>query len=203
MSREINKYNIIADVAGRYNELMKLVEIMPTCDKIILVGDLVDRGPDSKKVVEWAMTTPNVITLKGNHEDMMIAAHNPMCRFDDEDHLNNGGEVTLKSYGVTKPTEYPKEHIEWMINLPLFFKDEGLFVSHAPWIGPLEDNGWGKEYLWNRLKPNEVEGVYQIFGHNSRVRQYGNYAMCIDNCGDKELMGLTWPDKKVFAVKYE
>ena len=65
-------YNIIGDIAGRFDELMLLLAKMPEADKVILVGDMVDRGPKSKEVIEWAMNNPNVIAIKGNHEDMMV-----------------------------------------------------------------------------------------------------------------------------------
>src|ERR1035437_3790153 len=120
----MNKYNIISDIAGRYNELQKLISIMPPAEKIILVGDLMDRGPDSKKVIEWAMTTPNVITLKGNHEAMMVEA----AEGNTMDHLYNGGKATLESYGATHPWDYPEKHINWIRQLPLSFQDEGLFI---------------------------------------------------------------------------
>lgn len=201
-------YNIIADIAGRYNELMKLVELMPKDNKIILVGDLVDRGPDSRKVVEWAMNTPNVITIKGNHEDMMIEAYE--IKLSGLDHHYNGGQATMKSYGVSSPSEYPEEHIAWMKNLPVFIMEKGLFVSHAPWIREHELGEIYSEFytLWNRCYPGYHEGVYQIHGHNTLSQIYINdvgvdYARCIDNSGNKVLTGFSWPERHVYEVEYE
>ena len=57
-------YNIIGDIAGRFDELMLLLAKMPESDKVILLGDMVDRGSQSKQVIEWAMTNPNVIAIK-------------------------------------------------------------------------------------------------------------------------------------------
>ncbi len=193
-------YNIIADIAGRYNELMALVEKMPK-GKIILVGDLVDRGPDSMKVVQWAMTTPDVITLKGNHEQMMIDAYDG----DTWDHYSNGARQTLASYGVTNAADYPEHHIEWMRKLPMFFQTDGLFVSHCPWLGlsKLGEVRWEHLQLWNREPPKKREGVFQVFGHNHRFEQYGDWAVCLDNCAKQVLTGMSYPDKKVYEVAYE
>lgn len=199
--------NIIGDIAGRYNELLKLIEIMPKANKIILVGDLVDRGPDSKKVVEWAMNTPGVVTLKGNHEAMMIDAYDG--GMSNSDHTHNGGRATLLSYQVANPTQYPIEHIDWMRGLPVYYREEGLYVSHAPWhrsweLG--EDCGewWA---LWHRDPPSYREGVYQIHGHNHLTEVYTNdgieYGRSVDNCGRKVLQGFSWPDKVVYEVPYE
>ena len=56
--------NIIGDIAGEFDALIELVKRMPDED-ILLVGDLVDRGPKSLQVIEWAIDTPNVSALLG------------------------------------------------------------------------------------------------------------------------------------------
>jgi hypothetical protein len=201
-------YNIIADIAGRYNELMKLVEIMPKDRGIILVGDLVDRGLDSRKVVEWAMNTPDVLTLKGNHEAMMIEAYE--TGHSENDHTYNGGRMTMQSYGVFDPMDYPKHHINWMKNLPIFIMNDGLFVSHAPWhrswkLGEYTSEFWA---LWHRGYPGYKEGFYQVYGHNHQAEVHINgdgieYARCIDNCAKRVLTGFTYPEKIIYEVPYE
>ena len=189
-----NKYNIISDIAGRYDELIDLLAIMPPCDKIILVGDLIDRGPKSKEVVELAMSMPNAITVKGNHELMMVEA----AEGNTMDHLYNGGKATLKSYGITNAYKYPKSHIDWMRNLLLKFEAPGLLVTHAPYKPDLNEF----DTVWNREEPEEIEGVFQIYGHNSNMTKHGDWGMCIDACFDKVLTGITFPNKEIFQVPY-
>ena len=198
-------YNIIGDIAGRFNELMVLINSMPSDSKFIFVGDLVDRGPDSKKVIEWCINNPQNIYIKGNHEDMMVRAFNGDL-LSEEDHLYNGGKETLKSYGIKSVLEYPIEHIDWMDKLPLFFQDEGIFVSHAPWLWYKDLGELGVasfDVLWNRQDPVKRPGVFQIFGHNYEVKTYGNWAMCIDDTKHKQLLGMNWPSKKIYKVDYE
>ena len=198
----MNKYNIIADIAGRFDELQELLKLMPPAEKVILVGDLMDRGPKSKDVIKWAMNTANVITLLGNHELMMIEA----SEGDPTDHLWNGGKQTLKSYRVKHPSEYLKSHINWMSKLPLYFRDEGLLVSHAPWYGELptvQSKLDPFHVTWNREEPEKIEGVFQIHGHNSKMKKYGDWGMCIDDCFNNRLCGITWPNKEIFQVNYK
>src|SRR5258706_1787004 len=125
--------NIIADIAGRFDELMLLLAQMPEDEPILLLGDLIDRGPKSKEVIEWAMKTPNVITIKGNHEDMMIDFALNTKLYEEGMWFMNGGDKTVKSYGCMKYVGKPsneeaireslsKEHIEWLKNLPIFYK---------------------------------------------------------------------------------
>lgn len=206
------KINIIADIAGRYNELMKLVDVMPKADKIVLVGDLVDRGPDSKKVVEWAMkgthdNTP-IITLYGNHEDIFVNGYLDQM-YPMEHAENNGYFSTMKSYGVNTPADYPESHVNWMKQLPLFHREKGLFISHAPWSdNKLPENEeevrrWKYSIIWNRRPPIKSKEVFQVFGHNHIMKKYEEWAICIDDCGNKKLTGLHWPTKAIFQVEYE
>lgn len=198
-------FNIISDIAGRYNELINLIKIMPENNKIILVGDLIDRGPDSRKVVQWAMDH-DVTTLKGNHEAMMIDAHE--SGWPETDHVLNGGRATMKSYGIYDPIDYPPSHIVWMRHLPIYFKTNDVFISHAPWhrnweLGEVHSEHWA---VWNRTIPRR-RSLYQVFGHNTLAEVYtdnnGEYARCIDNSGKRVLTGLTFPDKVVYEVPYE
>ncbi len=65
---------IIGDVHGCFHELKKLleaVEIRPS-DEIISVGDLVRKGPDSAAVLRWAMETPNLRCVLGNHDARLL-----------------------------------------------------------------------------------------------------------------------------------
>jgi hypothetical protein len=67
---------LIGDVHGMYDEFVKLVALVkPTpADKVILLGDLVDKGPRSADVVKYAYTLhtelPDLVLVKGNHEEM-------------------------------------------------------------------------------------------------------------------------------------
>lgn len=211
--------NIISDVAGRFDELMLLLIQMPKDEKILLVGDLMDRGPKSKEVIEWAINNPNVSVLKGNHEDMMIDYFENTNKYQEGIWIGNGGYSTLRSYGyefnfsngmyfsdeikINKKGDVPKEHIEWLKQLPKFYKEEGLYVSHAPArsivLGRGEDT---EDFLWNRNPPQKVKGTFQIFGHNSEMEVYGDYAICIDNCSKNVLTGIHWPTKQVFQQDY-
>jgi len=113
----------IGDVHGRYDLLIDLhAQIMEDSKQyheintIVMLGDYVDRGPDSKKVIDFLMSEPFTgfyhVYLRGNHEDMMIKSlYGSEDDVQLEDHympiirargifLNNGGDETLKSFGI-------------------------------------------------------------------------------------------------------
>ncbi|MBO5303419.1 MAG: metallophosphoesterase [Lachnospiraceae bacterium] len=70
---------VIGDVHGCYDEMMALIKLIEENDndaKIIFVGDLIDRGPDVIKVLNWAMehitSDGKYQGVRGNHEQMVI-----------------------------------------------------------------------------------------------------------------------------------
>lgn len=84
--------------------------------KFVFLGDYIDRGPDSRGVVEFLIELQSrkpaeIICLVGNHEELALAA---LRRGTFESHwLLNGGNETLRSYGVTAAADRPPQHIAW------------------------------------------------------------------------------------------
>lgn len=110
------RFYVIGDVHGRRDLFEALVEAVDADDRVagaaqttvVLLGDLVDRGPDSAGVVDLAMqwrSRRRVELLAGNHEEMFLDA------FEDEGvlrhFLRHGGRRTVLSYGVP-PEQYEK-----------------------------------------------------------------------------------------------
>jgi serine/threonine protein phosphatase 1 len=100
----------IGDIHGRFDLLEQLAseirrdlnESRPERTVEIFVGDYVDRGPESRQVVEWLATsqplTDERICLRGNHEELLLGALDDVAAM--PDWLFNGGGETLKSYDV-------------------------------------------------------------------------------------------------------
>lgn len=99
---------VMGDVHGQYEKMLNvlsLCEYRPAVDRLILLGDYVDRGPDSRRVVSEVLRLVQLgaVALYGNHEDLMRQA----LRNRKQGYLNpveleqwfaNGGETTLDSY---------------------------------------------------------------------------------------------------------
>ena len=123
--------NIIGDIAGNYLTFLALIKKMPD-DEVISVGDMVDRGPRSKEVLEWFMK--NGQALLGNHEQMML---NAIKRTEPEflrSWIGTGGLPTIQSFGLPqeKVSQIPKNIVSWLEQLPLYLQSHGAFISHAP-----------------------------------------------------------------------
>src|SRR5437868_3122546 len=105
----------VGDVHGCFP---KLTDLMQCCvdyagsrpHQFVMLGDYVDRGPDSRAVVKhlrWlGEQDPNrIVCLKGNHEELLLSAvENPS---DFPLWIRNGGDATLESYGVDTPAGLP------------------------------------------------------------------------------------------------
>ena len=69
-----NKVWVIGDVHGHHEALEDLIQIIEPSesDHIVILGDLIDRGPDSFQVIRMVRTNNNIHSIKGNHEAMML-----------------------------------------------------------------------------------------------------------------------------------
>ena len=64
---------VIGDVHGHYHTLRALIDRLNVAehDAVVMLGDLIDRGPTSAHVVDYVRSTANVHSIRGNHEQMM------------------------------------------------------------------------------------------------------------------------------------
>ena len=105
-------YNVIGDIAGNHKTLMALIKKMPK-GKIISVGDIVDRGPSSRRVIEYFMDNQDTTqVLMGNHEHMMIDYYRKVCshefshqrEYGGSTWTSNGGRDTMKEFANKNPS---------------------------------------------------------------------------------------------------
>lgn len=127
---------VISDIHGCYNELKELLSTLEEnkaynkdVDKLIFLGDYIDRGKDSRLVIklirELQENNNNVIALMGNHEDMLLDYLNDKSN----SWIWNGYKNTMESYDGFN--EQFKDDVEWIKNLPLYYEDEYFIYVHA------------------------------------------------------------------------
>jgi serine/threonine protein phosphatase 1 len=225
MSDTLQSFNIIGDIAGRFDELMALLEKMPKADKVILVGDLPDRHDQTPQVIQWCVDNQDKVdVIRGNHEILMINSYlNNEDRSWYEIWCYNGGIETIDSYGGFHLI--PKEHIDYLQSRPLYIETDALFISHAPvdnfkWIPRKpysQDYDDIEDFVWNRARPTKPYGnKFMVYGHNGRLNtstyldghgKLTEIAQCVDNSHAKQLCGLYWNKdsefhKQIFSVDY-
>lgn len=152
------KYYAIGDIHGRHDLLVgaidKITDVMEDGDRIITLGDYIDRGKKSRQVIETLMEyqDEDFICLQGNHE--AIAVESIHRQLEPSWWMGNGGDATMYSYGNSfaygsrwlpgDPVYYslvPDEHVKWMASLPLYYETEKQVFVHAgiPDDGPLDE----------------------------------------------------------------
>lgn len=179
----------IGDIHGCLTSLEALIELVDPSpeDALITLGDLVDRGPNSKGVIDFLIDLNHsnpLINLLGNHDLVMLQARQNRQTL--HDWLGMGGDATLDSYSATSFEDIPRSHWAFLEGHVPYFEDESHFFVHAnayPDL-PLENQ---PDYMlyWEHLEDPapHTSGKTMICGHTSQ--KSGNplnlgHTICID-----------------------
>lgn len=189
----------IGDIHGHSDELEQVLSLIEADGgpdaRIVFLGDYVDRGPDSKAVIQRLASGMaegrNWICLKGNHDRMFEWFMEETPRHDPHllvgfhwFHDRIGGIQTLNSYGIDVPETIrledlhalardvvPISHLDFLRNLPLFHQHDDLLFVHAgirPDV-PLEQQS-EKDLVWIRepfLSHKEPHSSLVVHGHTA------------------------------------
>ena len=142
-------------------------------DELYLLGDFIDRGPDSKGLVDyiWQLQYEGhfVHCLRGNHEQMLLDSFNDP--FDLQLWQKHGGIDTMKSFKVKSIDEIPREYLEWFDALPYFVEVDDYILVHAGLNFDLPDPFDGvHSMIWirnwyDKIKKDWLAGRIIIHGH--------------------------------------
>ena len=173
---------VIPDVHGHLATLKSRVEdriALTKDDSLYFLGDYIDRGPDSKGVIDYIINLQesgyDVNYIRGNHEDYCIRAwEDDQKRFlfrspIEKDWRKNGGNRTLESFGAKRPRDISKFYIDWMKGAKYFIELEDYILVHAGMNfkidNPYEDT---RSMMWIRdfrVDRNKIAGKKIIHGH--------------------------------------
>ncbi len=173
---------IVPDIHGHLKTLKFLIEdriALSKSDSIYFLGDYIDRGPDSKGVIDFIMNLQNsgydVHCIRGNHEDYCIRAweSDQNCFLFrskiEKDWRKNGALRTLQSFGVKRPREIEQRYIDWMKQTEYYVELDDYILVHAGFNfkikNPLEDvisMMWVRDFKVNKEK---VNGKRVVHGH--------------------------------------
>jgi serine/threonine protein phosphatase 1 len=221
----------VGDIHGRLDRLDALLASLPLRedDQFVFLGDYIDRGPDSKGVIDrliaLARNYPCVFLL-GNHESMFLdfLGWGGKYYFAGEAFLANGGVETLLSYDyfeadheAGRTLELPPGHEEFFKSLRLTYHEGEYLFVHAGLGRALLRGGdlrWAlrrarpEEVLWDRFScelPHEL-GVTIVYGHTPRpdfaVRWNPPFSIGIDTGAGYggPLTAMRLPDETVFQA---
>ena len=126
---------VISDIHGCNLTFQKLLQKInySSKDQLYLLGDFIDRGPDSQGVLDFIFKLQKgghqVFCLKGNHEDTLLDSLSDPELF--EHWIQWGGKTTLESFGVLEANQIPERYLSFMENLPLFMEVDEYILVHA------------------------------------------------------------------------
>ena len=166
----------IGDIHGCRKALEALIEAIEPTDEdlVVALGDFVDRGSDSRGVIDTLLELSgrtNLVGILGNHEEMMMnvlfhgASHHTWLRY--------GGVDTLDSYGFDGNLDFlPPDHVEFLESLGDFFESDDYFFTHAAYDPTTEFENQTPEMLrWysltNGMPPAHVSGKIAVVGHTA------------------------------------
>jgi serine/threonine protein phosphatase 1 len=203
MSKYIPRTICVGDVHGMLDRLKTLfskLKIKKT-DTVIFLGDYIDRGSDSKGVIDFIIDLQKkckVITLKGNHEDFALETFKFMeGRLSNDSYrkswMNNGGVECLRSYdpeAIDKGyfgqavDNMMQLHGDFLEKLQLTYEDENFIYVHG-YLSPeldLQDQDedmclWGR---FNDIQPHKSDKTI-VCGHSIQSEPVNmGYKICID-----------------------
>ncbi len=226
---------LVSDCHGSFYTLVRLLNRVVASHpgaQLILLGDLIDRGPHSRQVVEFAMSNA-IPTVMGNHEHLALAYYDLVPWRGFYAHkvwLHNGGENTLGNWpvydsaGVAVGNDVPKDVLAWMQALPYYLKPDAaldsrgrrLLVSHTGY--GLDVDGKGRDLwfraLWGRHSLGdgdfEDDGWFRPIGHTKvkepMVDDDHGFAYVDTGAayrGYGTLTAFLWPTKTVVQQQFD
>ena len=184
----------IGDIHGCSLALKAIIdEIAPKPDDTIIpLGDYVDRGIDSKGVIDLLIKLQDrchLVPILGNHDQMMLHAKDG--RSDFQFWLNCGGDSALDSYGSSGKLDLiPPSHFQFLLTCRSYYESETYIFVHANYkpVLPMEKQD-DHTLRWLSLRisgppKRHCSGKTVFVGHSPQpeVLDFG-YLVCIDtNC---------------------
>ena len=201
----------ISDIHGDYKRFAKLLTYWDRKMPLVLVGDLIDRGDDSLKVIHMVLELKKeygekIITIKGNHEDMFLN-YLDHPRENGELYFSNGGAETCYDFGITENLRFMsyqtsadillktrEEEIDLIRSMVPFYEFGDVLFVHAGVNRAIPDwrNTKEEEFYWMRegWKGENTTGKVIVFGHTPTQLIHETYSNDIWISQDKKCIGI-------------
>lgn len=215
---------VLSDLHGQYDKFMDMLKLTKfnDNDKMYILGDIFDRGPDPLKILDYIICKKNIDFIPGNHEYMFLEFYNT---YDARLWSYNGGKTTMTQL-MKRGEDYLKALYDYLTKLPLVKIHDKFILTHAGLYLPKNQNQYtlqeilslqNAEFnLWSRSNINnerQYKDYTVICGHTptlyvdpdqdqmSIVRRKGTiYIDCGATFSDGRLACLRLEDNKEFYI---
>ena len=183
---------VVGDVHGHLGTLRALIHRLKLTetDRVVLLGDMIDRGPDSAGVIEFVREHPQIFAIKGNHEQMAIQSLQATSIELNPTWMAKGGASTWGSYVVAAKGDLHlaklafAEDCAWLADLPSHIVLDDWRLVHAGYHPRIDiDSQDEKTLLWIRRSFFKHDAAIDakrciLFGHTptTKFKQSGNIA---------------------------
>jgi serine/threonine protein phosphatase 1 len=146
----------IGDIHGCFDSLRELIEnkiAIRKSDRLVFLGDYIDRGNQSREVIDYIIELKNkdfdIVALIGNHESMLLdALDNDMFL---PEWFQNGGYETMRSFGINSLKQLDQVYIEFFKGLQFYYSLDNFLFVHAGFNDRIS-NPFDDKYhmIWSR-----------------------------------------------------
>ena len=179
----------IGDIHGCFDSFRTMIEQKIQIrkeDKIVLLGDYIDRGTHSKAVVDYIMDLRDrgfdIVPLIGNHEAMLLDTLN------NDEYLSkwiqNGGDETVRSFGISSLGKLSPRYIDFFKGLLYYFEFEQYLFVHAGFNDVINNPLQDRYYMIWRCKDKYLHPLLKnktiVHGHRPI-----SVAACTENVHSK------------------
>lgn len=205
MGGSVEKVFVVSDIHGMYTQLKELLNHWNKEDKLVILGDLVDRGECSADVLTYIHSLKkqghDVTLIRGNHEELFLDFLNAETE-DVGYYANCGGLETIHSFrekaniegrAIKEIKEYIrlafKEEVDMITNALLYYQYGKLLFTHAGFNSIRADwkDTTEEEFSWirNHYKHRNKTGYINVFGHTPTRTMYEDLSndIWVSSCG--------------------
>lgn len=214
---------VLSDIHGLYDKFTKMLELINfnSEDTLYILGDVIDRGPDSIKTLDLIRKNDNMFLLLGNHEQMLLdffTCDNELIDLSNHPWLKRGGASTYNEL-IEKDPEYLYDLLIYLSELPRYTVIDNYVLVHAglstnPNVSTLEEAihiSTDDDFLWSRdfiYKDKKIDNYTVICGHtqtanfgSDHIIRFKNNILIDCGCASNKTLGcLRLEDMNEFYI---
>lgn len=169
------KLFVISDCHGFFTELKKALDDVGFDPQnpqhwLIGCGDYLDRGREPQKVIDYLMSLPNKVLVKGNHESLLVEMINRQCPLY-HDYSNGTAQTVVdlapntKEFSIACAVAYEKVRpmLDIMVN---YFETENYIFCHS-WVPGGKDWRYASQSKWNKAMWGNPFDIAAVIGNKT------------------------------------